>query len=78
MAFVSLVYASHNGNVMSIKFTKSYYKKEGRECVECESSIVTVTRLQLDYLVHSLGNYTDDTEHLQKFVIFYLANLMIC
>jgi len=46
--------------------------------VKCESSVVTVTRFQLDYLVHSLGNYADDTEHLQKFDIFYLANLVIC
>ena len=29
--------------------------------MDCERSVITMTLLQLDYLVYGLGNYIDDT-----------------
>jgi len=32
-----------------------------RSVMECERSVITMTLLQLDYLVYGLGNCVDDT-----------------
>ena len=41
-------------SVMSIKFAD--LTEERRSVMGCEKSVITITLLQLDYLVHSLGN----------------------
>ena len=49
---------------MSIKFadmTELLRRERIESVMKCERSVITMTLLRLDYLVHGLGNCADDT-----------------
>ena len=51
-------------SVMSIKFTdmtELLRKERIRSIKKCERSVITMILLQLNYLIHGLGNCADDT-----------------
>ena len=57
---------------MSIKFVdmvESLLKERRRSIIKCERSVITITFFQLDYLLHTFDNCTDD--------IFTKTNLIL-